>query len=33
VQTMQGLIGAGLSQSQISQLTAGQGTESIGNGG
>jgi Flp pilus assembly protein CpaB len=33
VQTIQGLIGAGLSQSQISQLTAGQGTGSIGNGG
>jgi pilus assembly protein CpaB len=33
VQTMQDLIGAGLSQSQISQLTAGQGTGSIGNGG
>lgn len=32
VQTIQGLIGAGLNQSQISQLTAGQGTGSIGNG-
>jgi Flp pilus assembly protein CpaB len=32
VQTIQGLIGAGLSQSQISELTAGQGTGSIGNG-
>jgi Flp pilus assembly protein CpaB len=32
VQTIQGLVGAGLSQSQVSELTAGQGTGSIGNG-
>jgi Flp pilus assembly protein CpaB len=33
VQTIQGLVGAGLSDGQVSQLTAGQGAGSISNGG